>query len=1146
MDEYDVSKYSDAELLQILDLIGQPTDRELEMQILTYIERAQENAMTEEGKQLERFFIDVYNHFFIDDDVEHGDDDDDTSPNSCGGEEGAAEAGAPLKEGFDVPTPPTTRNKVMNFGEALASTTSAYNEFIPSQERVTTTAIGETQVVNYMAGRLNPILKQTIKRIISIDSQFRENKQLSSTNFTFNLSEPLKDVLSLKMYSIQIPTTWYNVNTNYGSNFIYLKGDTDGINNGNHDYKIKITPGNYIQTDTGTNKETDIVNAINLSIANLASTYLDVSFGETKMSFSSSNTKITFKIDLKKTYNQTNYYLEFPALTTTQTDAGRTSSLASYLGFNSRSYNCFCFYSVRDLPFYNSTELTNDDTISVYRIDSSNNKIQIIAYFENGGQSTEMANIPIVLSVNSYTRNGLFEELNLKLKMNPMLDSSYSNVERINIDSSLENGGYSYYKFNVKVNRTKIPYAENMKMRVVLPEFDLAQPPIWIGTTSCFHFSSIVNETNIVLAETPTQQTNYIIARLTQIRFRCTVPKYEGSGGKNDYVATIPLNINPGYILQDYIVAVNAAFQRENAASSISLNGDDLNTATSKTGMYFEQNRIYLNVDINRTFTNKHYSVSMNFANLGTEPFILPTAPLFANQKNETVIESSPIFITGYRFNPADNITFYPTGNAGNQDADPFVIHFAEYNADGTSKTYDFKTLPARINYCLKTYTDAEGTNPLAGCEVSYYIPENDTYHFVLVFTIKINKYFSQFDYDVEFYDISQNDVAQPENYWTNYLKFDGIYSIKTNQTQITTSNGVSTIKNNDTVKSNLIQLYDNSNNFFYLKSHSVDGLTGSLFESIKIKMDVVNGDYYSLDDVYKKINDQFQANPLTVGCYINNVAINADRYSNFSININATYTTKDFRLVFYDPYSFVQCYIGATHFKSQSIKNVSQDSTLGWLLGFRNYIVYYLKDYVGIAEGDGTTVLNYYSGNVCYLIADTVLNLSIYNYFMLVVNDYTSSHINDGLVTITSPDTTVSVPSHARIMCDPSTKNPYVSPSPGMTMKQLYSYNERLKARYIKQSNYATAPHSNDILGIIPMKISGMQNGSIYMEYGGQMQMQDRMYFGPVNIQRMTIELINDRGEIVDLNNNDWSFCLVCEQLYSNETNSSVGDARA
>ena len=52
--------------------------------------------------------------------------------------------------------------------------------------------------LNYTPGVVNPILKETYKRIVSVDSQFREDVYPQSTDFTLNFTETLKDVVSMK------------------------------------------------------------------------------------------------------------------------------------------------------------------------------------------------------------------------------------------------------------------------------------------------------------------------------------------------------------------------------------------------------------------------------------------------------------------------------------------------------------------------------------------------------------------------------------------------------------------------------------------------------------------------------------------------------------------------------------------------------------------------------------------------------------------------------------------------------------------------------------------------------------------------------------------------------------------------------------
>ena len=79
-----------------------------------------------------------------------------------------------------------------------------------------------------------------------------------------------------------------------------------------------------------------------------------------------------------------------------------------------------------------------------------------------------------------------------------------------------------------------------------------------------------------------------------------------------------------------------------------------------------------------------------------------------------------------------------------------------------------------------------------------------------------------------------------------------------------------------------------------------------------------------------------------------------------------------------------------------------------------------------------------------------------------------------------------------------------------------------------------AKAPTSSDILGIIPVKTStGVPTGSLIVDFSGSLQDNVRTYFGPVNIERMAIKLLDDKGNVINLNGNDWCVTLVCECLY-------------
>ena len=88
---------------------------------------------------------------------------------------------------------------------------------------------------------LNPNLQNVTSRFINLDSQFRQasgGSESMSTNYTLDLSDPLTDVLTLRLYSIQIPYTWYTIDYIYGNTCFW-------ITNMGNTFKIFIEPGNY-------------------------------------------------------------------------------------------------------------------------------------------------------------------------------------------------------------------------------------------------------------------------------------------------------------------------------------------------------------------------------------------------------------------------------------------------------------------------------------------------------------------------------------------------------------------------------------------------------------------------------------------------------------------------------------------------------------------------------------------------------------------------------------------------------------------------------------------------------------------------------------------------------------------------------------
>ncbi len=232
---------------------------------------------------------------------------------------------------------------------------------------------------------------------------------------------------------------------------------------------------------------------------------------------------------------------------------------------------------------------------------------------------------------------------------------------------------------------------------------------------------------------------------------------------------------------------------------------------------------------------------------------------------------------------------------------------------------------------------------------------------------------------------------------------------------------------------------------------------------------------------------------------------------------------------------------------------NNYMDQTLGWLMGFRVPYENVIKD-----------------GNK----ATCVLDLIGTKYLILVIDDFNQNHVNNSLVSITEYNASVKIPnyyssslpyvcisennSNLNLLVDDSNfealiennntdnglliaekyeptfyKKPVVLPSAPrtLTQAQLYTINEINKNQNI--TNYRSkAPTSSDILAMIPIKPAST-TGSLLVEFSGSLQDNIRTYFGPVNIERLSVKLLNDKGYVINLNGLDWVVTLICDCLY-------------
>ena len=119
-------------------------------------------------------------------------------------------------------------------------------------------------------GALNPLKINTIKRAVNIDTRFRPNYySTKSTDLQINLPTKVERAISMRLASIEIPMSYYAINSEYGNNVFKVSWKTSGNPSGVYDASaIIIMPdGNYDVGLSDKTKAAKLEDALNIQLA---------------------------------------------------------------------------------------------------------------------------------------------------------------------------------------------------------------------------------------------------------------------------------------------------------------------------------------------------------------------------------------------------------------------------------------------------------------------------------------------------------------------------------------------------------------------------------------------------------------------------------------------------------------------------------------------------------------------------------------------------------------------------------------------------------------------------------------------------------------------------------------------------------------
>jgi len=153
--------------------------------------------------------------------------------------------------------------------------------------------------MEFFPGNINPLDKRILKKILNIDTRFRENYYTTtSSNFQIDLPGTFNQVVFLELAAIEFPASFYTVSKVFGNNFFTLEIEGNDplvvtVPDGNYDYlSFQTYVNNYLTSSvTPYNKiqiQADIENV---------TTSLELVGGSQRMLFGSTDGLTSFSIN---------------------------------------------------------------------------------------------------------------------------------------------------------------------------------------------------------------------------------------------------------------------------------------------------------------------------------------------------------------------------------------------------------------------------------------------------------------------------------------------------------------------------------------------------------------------------------------------------------------------------------------------------------------------------------------------------------------------------------------------------------------------------------------------------------------------------------------------------------------------------------
>jgi len=198
-------------------------------------------------------------------------------------------------------------------------------------------------------------------------------------------------------------------------------------------------------------------------------------------------------------------------------------------------------------------------------------------------------------------------------------------------------------------------------------------------------------------------------------------------------------------------------------------------------------------------------------------------------------------------------------------------------------------------------------------------------------------------------------------------------------------------------------------------------------------------------------------------------------------------------------------------------------NTTLGYLLGFHNK-----------PDENGDIKLTIIPGESNKVTASTTPDTYGPKYFVLSIEEFSNKRLTSGLYNIkeTKKTSSLSVTDYFKTINVECKLR-----SGALTQSQLYAIdaitdNNTPSINTGNNENRLSGPTNGSAFAIIPLdNTRAIPHGDPYTKFGADLNMINRNYLSPTRLERLNVRLLDDKGNLVNLYDSNWSFSLIIHE---------------